>query len=86
MAYQELELFVKSKDKEIAGALLYCLENRLEHMQAQLGYAKSLDTETVIVWSGGNRTERNRLEWVTDTESEIADCQAHIAEMEQILA
>lgn len=84
MPYQIL--LEEVKNRETSGAILYCLKNMLEQMQAQLGYVRSLDKETITVWANGNKTERNRLDWIADTEREIADCQAHIAEMEQISA
>ena len=78
------EYLEKSKDKNIAEAVSYSLQMQLELMQSQIGYVKSLTSETITTWSGGNQTERNRLEWITETEAEIAKCQAHITAMNNV--
>lgn len=77
---------IQIKDKEIAAAVLYNLQAKLEQMESQLGYIKTLDRETIKVWQGGNSIEVNRLEWVSNTEADIVICKKHIAEMEAIAA
>ena len=78
------DLAVKVKIKENADAVLYVLRNELELMQSKLGYAKTLDTETVWVWTRGDRIEMNRLEWIELTEAEIVKCMAHITAMSNV--
>jgi len=78
------DLAVKVKTKEIADAVLFVLQLKRDNMEAQLGYVKTLDTEMIFVWAGGNRIETNRLAWIDAAEVEIVKCQAHIDAMANV--
>ena len=86
MAFGELNVLgiIQLREPEIAAAVLYILQDKVEKMQSQLGYIKTLDRETIKVWRDGNNTEVNRLEWISATEAEIATCQEHIDKMKVI--
>lgn len=78
MPYNVVVSMEESKQVEIIAALLYNLQDKLEFMQAQLGYIKTLNKEIIIIWANGNKIEKNRKEWIEETEIEISKCQAHI--------
>ena len=86
MPFSELNVLgiIQLREPEIAAAVLYNLQDKLERMRSQLGYVKTLDSETIKVWQGGNSTEVNRLDWISATEAEIVTCQGHIDEMQII--
>lgn len=74
-------IYVEFKHKEAVLALKYLLEDKLELMKAQLGYVKTLTNSTIKEWKNGNLTEKDRLTWISETEAEIAKCEAHLAEL-----
>lgn len=78
------DLAVKVKTKEIADAVLYILQLKLENMVSQLGYVRALDTDMIWIWAGGNRIQMERLAWIDLAEQEIAKCNAHIVAMSAV--